>query len=151
PGPTPRGRALHRRLHLPRCLPRRARWRASLPPRLQSRLTRRRPLRRGTGTRRAARDLQAIRGRDLQAVYRSPRVGVGPARPRRRACRNQKGSQMNKGYGQDDPRMADYAQRVFLTGDEAELFADVRARQAAAGMPDIAIGLMDGLHLEVIT
>ena len=61
---------------------------------------------------------------------------------------------MNKGYGQGDERLAEYAERVFIIGrewGESELLADVRARQQAAGMPDIAVGLMDGLHLEVLT
>ena len=61
---------------------------------------------------------------------------------------------MTKGYGQGDDRLAAYAERTFINrgdGGEAARLADIRARQEAAGLPDIAVGLMDGLHLEVLT
>ncbi len=55
---------------------------------------------------------------------------------------------MNKSYAANDPALADYVERTFL--DEDPLLDDVRARQAAAGMPDIQVGRADGLHLEVL-
>jgi caffeoyl-CoA O-methyltransferase len=47
-----------------------------------------------------------------------------------------------------DPRMADYVERVF-GGEDAQL-AEIRARALAAGLPEIHVGKMDGLHLEVL-
>jgi caffeoyl-CoA O-methyltransferase len=55
---------------------------------------------------------------------------------------------MGKGYGQGEPAIAEYVEKVFAPEDE--LLADVRRRSAAAGLPDIAVGALDGLHLEVI-
>lgn len=55
---------------------------------------------------------------------------------------------MNKQFGNDDPGLSEYVQRTFRPEDE--LLADVRARQAAAGMPDIQVASLDGLHLEVL-
>ncbi len=54
---------------------------------------------------------------------------------------------MEKRYAAD-PALADYVERVFA--DHDPVLADVRARQQAAGMPDIQVGRLDGLHLEVI-
>lgn len=55
---------------------------------------------------------------------------------------------MNKGFGNDDPRLADYVSRLYAPEDE--LLADVRARSAAAGLPDIQVAPLDGRHLEVL-
>ena len=55
---------------------------------------------------------------------------------------------MNKGFGNDDPRLADYVSRLYAPEDE--LLADVRARSAAAGLPDIQVAALDARHLEVL-
>jgi caffeoyl-CoA O-methyltransferase len=55
---------------------------------------------------------------------------------------------MNKGFGNDDPRVADYVARLYAPEDE--LLADVRARSAAAGLPDIQVAPLDARHLEVL-
>ena len=55
---------------------------------------------------------------------------------------------MNKQFGNDDPRMAEYIERVYQPEDA--LLRDVRARTAAAGMPDIHVAALDGRHLEVL-
>ncbi len=55
---------------------------------------------------------------------------------------------MNKGFGQADPALAHWAERTFAPEDD--VLADIRARAAAAGLPAIAVGSMDGLHLEVL-
>ena len=54
----------------------------------------------------------------------------------------------DKGFGQGDPALARWAERTFHPEDT--LLVDVRARSAAAGLPSIAVGTMDGLHLEVL-
>ncbi len=55
---------------------------------------------------------------------------------------------MNKGFGNDDPSIADYVSRLYAPEDE--LLADVRARSAAAGLPDIQVAPLDARHLEVL-
>lgn len=55
---------------------------------------------------------------------------------------------MDKGYGQADPGLARYVDEVF-GGDDPTL-ESVRERQRRAGLPDIQVGRLDGLHLEVI-
>lgn len=55
---------------------------------------------------------------------------------------------MNKGFGNDDPRLADYVSRLYAPEDE--LLADVRARSVAAGLPDIQVAPLDARHLEVL-
>jgi caffeoyl-CoA O-methyltransferase len=55
---------------------------------------------------------------------------------------------MEKGFGQADPALARWAERTFAPEDA--LLVDIRARAAAAGLPAIAVGTMDGLHLEVL-
>jgi caffeoyl-CoA O-methyltransferase len=57
---------------------------------------------------------------------------------------------MEKGYGQDDPRLATYVEQVFAGGGEDPLLASIATRQAATGMPPIHVSRLDGLHLEVI-
>lgn len=54
----------------------------------------------------------------------------------------------DKGFGQGDPALARWAERTFHPEDA--LLADVRRRSEAAGLPTIAVGTMDGLHLEVL-
>lgn len=53
-----------------------------------------------------------------------------------------------KAFGQGDPRVAAYALEVFRPEDE--ILREVRARSRAAGLPEIQVGPMDGLHLEVL-
>jgi caffeoyl-CoA O-methyltransferase len=53
-----------------------------------------------------------------------------------------------KGFGQGDPALARWAERTFHPEDT--LLVDVRTRSDAAGLPAIAVGTMDGLHLEVL-
>ena len=55
---------------------------------------------------------------------------------------------MHKAFGQSDPGLAEYVERVFAGADP--LLDSIRERQAQAGLPDIAVGRLDGLHLEVI-
>jgi caffeoyl-CoA O-methyltransferase len=55
---------------------------------------------------------------------------------------------MNKPFGNADPRLSDYVARVYAPEDE--VLADIRARSAAAGLPDIQVAALDALHLEVI-
>jgi caffeoyl-CoA O-methyltransferase len=56
---------------------------------------------------------------------------------------------VNKTFGQSDPRLEEHVYRVFSPEDD--FLCDVRARQQAAGLPAIQVGLLDGLHLEVLT
>jgi caffeoyl-CoA O-methyltransferase len=58
------------------------------------------------------------------------------------------GSPPVKGFGQGDPALAAWAEA--LHAPEDHLLREVRARSAAAGLPAIAVGAMDGLHLEVL-
>jgi caffeoyl-CoA O-methyltransferase len=55
---------------------------------------------------------------------------------------------MNKPFGNDDAKVAEYVARVYAPEDPA--LADVRARSAAAGLPDIQVGALDARHLEVL-
>jgi caffeoyl-CoA O-methyltransferase len=54
----------------------------------------------------------------------------------------------DKGFGQGSPALARWTERTFHPEDE--ILAEIRARAAAAGLPTIAVGRMDGLHLEVL-
>jgi caffeoyl-CoA O-methyltransferase len=58
------------------------------------------------------------------------------------------GSPPVKAFGQGDPALARWAERVF--GPEDEVLRDVRRRAADASLPAIHVGAMDGLHLEVL-
>lgn len=58
------------------------------------------------------------------------------------------GSPSVKGFGAGDPRLAAWAEETFRPEDD--LLREVRARSEAAGLPAIAVGSMDGLHLEVL-
>ncbi|HZU82684.1 MAG TPA: class I SAM-dependent methyltransferase, partial [Polyangiaceae bacterium] len=55
---------------------------------------------------------------------------------------------MDKGYGQSDPRLARYVEQVFAPADP--ILDGIVERQRAAGMPEINVSRVDGLHLEVI-
>jgi caffeoyl-CoA O-methyltransferase len=53
-----------------------------------------------------------------------------------------------KGFGQGDPALARWAEKTYRPEDP--VLADIRARSVAEGLPAIAVGRMDGLHLEVL-
>jgi len=55
---------------------------------------------------------------------------------------------MNKPFGNADPALADYVSRVYAAEDDA--LRDIVARQQAAGMPEIQIAALDGLHLTTL-
>ena len=55
---------------------------------------------------------------------------------------------MNKSFGQSDPRLEKHVYEVFEPEDE--VLAGIRARQTAAGLPDIQVAALDALHLEVL-
>src|SRR5450432_4586220 len=55
---------------------------------------------------------------------------------------------MNKGFGNDDPSIADYVSRLYAPEDQ--VLADIRTRSAAAGLPDIQVAPLDARHLEVL-
>jgi caffeoyl-CoA O-methyltransferase len=54
----------------------------------------------------------------------------------------------DKGFGQGSPELARWAERVFHPEDD--VLREIRARSVAAGLPAIAVGRMDGLHLELL-
>jgi caffeoyl-CoA O-methyltransferase len=58
------------------------------------------------------------------------------------------GSPPVKGFGQAAPALAAWAVRVHRPEDD--VLREIRERSAAAGLPPIAVGAMDGLHLEVL-
>jgi caffeoyl-CoA O-methyltransferase len=58
------------------------------------------------------------------------------------------GSPPEKGFGQGDPALARWAEETF--GPEDPVLAEIRERSAREGLPAIAVGRMDGLHLEVL-
>ncbi|HET9599590.1 MAG TPA: O-methyltransferase [Anaeromyxobacteraceae bacterium] len=58
------------------------------------------------------------------------------------------GSPPEKGFGQGDPALARWAERTFQPEDP--VLAEIRARCVREGLPAIAVGRMDGLHLEVL-
>ena len=55
---------------------------------------------------------------------------------------------MEKIFGQDDPAIAKYAVETFKPEDD--LLKEIHERSVNAGLPEIQVGTMDGLHLEVI-
>jgi caffeoyl-CoA O-methyltransferase len=55
---------------------------------------------------------------------------------------------MDKGYGQGDAAIAAYVERVFRPEDET--LVEIRERSTAAGLPEIQVGRLDGLLLEVL-
>src|SRR3954467_7865504 len=54
----------------------------------------------------------------------------------------------NKGFGQGDPALARWAEGVFQPEDA--VLREIRERSVREGLPAIAVGRFDGLHLEVI-
>jgi caffeoyl-CoA O-methyltransferase len=56
---------------------------------------------------------------------------------------------MAKAYGQSDERLAEYAERTFQPQDA--ILVEVLRRAKESGLPEIHVGPMDGLHLEVLT
>jgi caffeoyl-CoA O-methyltransferase len=55
---------------------------------------------------------------------------------------------MNKGFGNDDERLARYVTDVYRPEDD--LLHDIRERARAAGLPEIQVAPLDGRHLEVL-
>ncbi len=55
---------------------------------------------------------------------------------------------MNKTFGNDDARVAEWLYQAY--GPEDEVLAEIRARSAAAGLPDIQVAALDARHLEVL-
>jgi caffeoyl-CoA O-methyltransferase len=53
-----------------------------------------------------------------------------------------------KGFGQGSPELARWAEKVFQPQDA--VLAEIRARSIREGLPAIAVGRFDGLHLEVL-
>jgi predicted O-methyltransferase YrrM len=58
------------------------------------------------------------------------------------------GSPPIKGFGQASPELAAWAARVYRPEDPA--LREIRERSAAAGLPAIEVGALDGLHMEVL-
>lgn len=58
------------------------------------------------------------------------------------------GSPPDKGFGQGSPELAAWAARTYRPEDPVLL--EIRQRSAEAGLPAIAVGPLDGLHLEVL-
>jgi caffeoyl-CoA O-methyltransferase len=56
---------------------------------------------------------------------------------------------MNKSFGNDDAQVAEWLGRIYAPEDE--VLAEIRARSAAAGLPDIQVAALDARHLEVLT
>ena len=54
----------------------------------------------------------------------------------------------DKGFGQGSPELARWAERTFHPEDD--VLREIRSRAIIAGLPAIAVGRMDGLHLEMI-
>jgi caffeoyl-CoA O-methyltransferase len=54
----------------------------------------------------------------------------------------------DKGFGQGSVELKTWAERVFHPEDA--VLAEIRARSVTCGLPAIAVGKMDGLHLEVL-
>ena len=53
-----------------------------------------------------------------------------------------------KGFGQSDPQLARWAEQLYQPEDA--VLAEIRARSVKEGLPAIAVGRFDGLHLEVL-
>jgi caffeoyl-CoA O-methyltransferase len=58
------------------------------------------------------------------------------------------GSPPVKGFGQGDPAIGRWTEQVFAPEDE--VLREIRERSEREGLPRIAVGPMDGLHLEVL-
>src|SRR5947209_20249810 len=57
-------------------------------------------------------------------------------------------SPADKGFGQGDAKLAHWAEQVFHPEDET--LREIRERGVREGLPPIAVGRFDGLHLEVL-
>jgi caffeoyl-CoA O-methyltransferase len=55
---------------------------------------------------------------------------------------------MNKSFGSDDGKVAEWLARMYAPEDE--VLTEIRARSAAAGLPDIQVAALDARHLEVL-
>jgi caffeoyl-CoA O-methyltransferase len=55
---------------------------------------------------------------------------------------------VNKAFGNAEPALEAYTYQTFAPEDD--FLRDVRARQQAAGLPDIQVAALDGKHLEVL-
>jgi caffeoyl-CoA O-methyltransferase len=55
---------------------------------------------------------------------------------------------MDKGFTLESEGLEDYVDNIFHPEDK--VLRDIRMRAAQAGLPDIHVGYMDGLHLEVL-
>jgi caffeoyl-CoA O-methyltransferase len=55
---------------------------------------------------------------------------------------------MDKGYGQGDPGLARYVEKLFHPEDD--ILREIRARSLKAGLPEIQVGPMDGCLLEFL-
>ena len=53
-----------------------------------------------------------------------------------------------KGFGQGDPALARFCEEIFRPEDA--VLREIRERSAREGLPAIAVGRFDGLHLEVL-
>jgi caffeoyl-CoA O-methyltransferase len=56
---------------------------------------------------------------------------------------------MNKSFGNDDPRLSAYIDRVYQPDDP--VLIEVRERSVREGLPDIQLAALDGRHLEILT
>ncbi|HRK01253.1 MAG TPA: O-methyltransferase [Oligoflexia bacterium] len=56
---------------------------------------------------------------------------------------------MQKTYGQNDPKVVDYVEK--LLNPEDRVLVDVRRASVENGLPEIQVGPLDALHLEVLT
>jgi caffeoyl-CoA O-methyltransferase len=54
----------------------------------------------------------------------------------------------SKGFGQGDPKLSDWAEALYQPEDE--VLREIRERSVREGLPPIAVGRFDGLHLEVL-
>ena len=54
----------------------------------------------------------------------------------------------NKGFGQGDAQLSRWAEDLFQPEDA--ILKEIRERSVRAGLPAIAVGRFDGLHLEVL-
>src|SRR3954470_14475062 len=54
----------------------------------------------------------------------------------------------NKGFGQGDPELERWAESVYEPEDD--VLREIRERSIREGLPPIAVGRFDGLHLEVL-
>src|SRR6185312_2849710 len=118
--------------------PRPARVRPGAPPRRQAPRPRHRARGGRPGAAPPARALARARGGGDRAV----RVAVDPA------IQARQGQGMNKTFGNDDARLAEWLLETYAPEDE--VLAEIRARSTAAGLPDIQVAALDARHLEVL-